>query len=128
MRVLIVEDDWAFRSIITRQLKRLGCAVQGTSNASEFFSHLIMADAPYDLVIIDFQLPGLTGDKIVTWLRDSEVNGLRDLPILVITGHPAAFPSLTLSDRKRLRLLRKPYRFAQLQAVISQLMVTGIRH
>ena len=87
-----------------------------------------MAEAPFDLAIVDFQLPGLTGDKIVTWLRDSEVNGLKTLPILVITGNPGAFPSLSLTDRKRLGMLRKPYRFEQLRDAIAQLLITGSRH
>lgn len=128
LRVLIVEDDWAFRNIVTSQLRRLGCLVQGTSNASEFFSKLVMAEKPFDLAIVDFQLPGLTGDKIVTWVRDSELNGLNTLPILVITGNPGAFPALSLTDRKRLGMLRKPYRFAELKEAISKLIVNGSRH
>lgn len=128
IRVLLVEDDWAFRNIITRQLRKLGCFVQSSSNASEFFAKLVTTDEPIDLVVVDFQLPGLTGDKIVSWLRESENANLRTLPVLVITGYAHAFPKTNQSDRRFLRLLPKPYRFAQLEDAITQLLVNGTRH
>lgn len=128
IRALLVEDDWAFRNIITRQLRKLGCVVESSSNASEFFAKLVTAEEPVDLVVVDLQLPGLTGDKIISWLRQSENADLRTLPVLVITGFAQSFPAATQTDRRFIRLLQKPYRLAQLEEAVTDLLVHGTRH
>lgn len=128
MQILLVEDDWAFRNVITRQFRRLGCSVQSSGNASEFLANFLNAQGSTDLVVVDLQLPGIKGDKIISWIRQSEVSGVRALPILVITGHPDALRLSDHADGYPIRLLRKPYRFSQLQDAVTQLLVNGTKH
>lgn len=121
-RVLLVDDDEAFRTLISAQLGRLGCGVQAVADASAFLGAVVSAQNPYDMVIVDIDLPGLTGDKIITWLQDSEEAHISSLPTLVVTGLGSALMELPEERLHRLKVLHKPFRFDDLRLAVEQLI------
>lgn len=40
---------------------------------------------PYDLVLLDYEMRDIKGDRICLMIR--EENALKDLPVIVVTGH-----------------------------------------
>jgi signal transduction histidine kinase len=79
-RVLIVDDEPAIRRIVVRTLA--WAQVEQASSGEEAF-RMAMAGA-FDLIITDFDMPGMRGDRLVRLLR--EQRQLDHVPILLLTG------------------------------------------
>ena len=127
-KVLLVDDNDAFRDMITAQLEVFGCSVKSAGTASGFLATLIEANDRFDFAVIDYRLPDLNGDHIVTWLEQSEQETVHSLPILVVTGHPDALPDVLLETDRNVAVLAKPYRIHDLAKSVTDLMARGLRH
>lgn len=67
MRVVIVDDDEEQLSMVSRMLRVEGCDVETTSSPFGV-SNLVTSFRP-DVVLIDVNIPALSGDKILSVLR-----------------------------------------------------------
>jgi len=63
MRVLVVDDNPTAREILTRQLQQFGLSSDEVPSGAEAISALEQAvvDQPYSLVLMDWNMPGMTG-------------------------------------------------------------------
>jgi len=66
-RILIAEDDPIQLSLLTTWLKAEGYQVDAFKNGLDARNHL--ADHWADLMILDWDLPGMAGDKLLGWVR-----------------------------------------------------------
>lgn len=92
MQVLVVEDDPTNQMVAQRQLERLGATVVLTSSGPEAL--LEMARHHYDLVLMDYLLPGIDGLEITRRVRALEQGSGRHLVIVAVTA------SVTRADRE----------------------------
>lgn len=80
--VLLIEDDRELNAVLSKRLRAAGlivaCAFDGASGLE------MCRWLRPDLIILDLALPRLDGSKVLHQLRMEP--GLRDSPILVITG------------------------------------------
>ena len=67
MRALVIEDDAAIRDVIVRALLGGGYDVVGVATGDDGDARL--ADEIFDVVVVDWNLPGLSGVEIVRRLR-----------------------------------------------------------
>lgn len=115
LRVLLVEDDDAVRSITRVMLERIGYDVLSAESPEVAVDHLT-GPQKIDLVLTDLVLPGGSGVQLAT-----EVQRLRPgLRVLFISGwldHPAVVGL-------RNRFLPKPYGMLELQSAVRDLMLT----
>jgi CheY-like chemotaxis protein len=82
LRVLVVDDDVVDRMAVRRQLARTGGAVE-TGEAEGVLEAIgRLADAPFDCVLLDFNLPD--GDGL-TFLRGLRTAGI-SVPVVILTG------------------------------------------
>ena len=80
-RVVLVESDQYYRETLTGELLRQGFIVHAfTDGASLLGSLAIAADA--DLAVLDWDLPKMSGIKLLAELRRQGVN----LPVVFLTG------------------------------------------
>jgi putative two-component system response regulator len=81
-RVLCVDDEPAILSLMTRLLERLELTVV---TASEPQAALVLFDddGPFDLVITDIRMPGMTGHAFLSRIRDRDAQ----VPVIVVTGN-----------------------------------------
>lgn len=81
-RLLIVDDDPAFRRLSTMALDQAGIEHAAVSTAKEALHALQAAgDAPFDLILLDLELPGMKGWELLKHLRDCG----RDIPVVFVT-------------------------------------------
>jgi two-component system chemotaxis response regulator CheY len=86
MRVLAVDDSATMRRIIKNQLKQSGVEdVDEAENGREALS--LLGRGRYDLLITDWNMPGMCGLDLVLEVRRTEP--IQALPILMITTAPA---------------------------------------
>lgn len=119
MRILFVEDSARLRLSVGTGLKRAGYAVDVSSEGPEGLWYAESND--YDVVILDWMLPGLDGMSILKKLRDQGKN----VPVLMLTAKD------TIGDRVRgLQsgaddYLVKPFAFDELLARVQSLARRG---
>jgi two-component system alkaline phosphatase synthesis response regulator PhoP len=81
---LIVDDDPDMVLLLETTLRADGIRVI-TAEDGETALKLVREKRP-SLVLLDMQLPGVDGMKVCNTLRDETDPGLRDIPILILTG------------------------------------------
>lgn len=79
-KILIVEDDPELGPIIVSQLKDQKYTVEHVVSAEDAMS--LLSYSAFDLVIMDWELPGMSGRELVKKIR-ADANAV---PILMLTG------------------------------------------
>ncbi len=85
-RVLVAEDSRDLQQIFTRQLTLLGLEVIGVSNgrdAAELALAACQAGNPFDLVLMDLEMPIVDGYEATRRIREGGFSG----PILALSAH-----------------------------------------
>jgi signal transduction histidine kinase/CheY-like chemotaxis protein len=83
--VLLVEDDVAVRTVMTRALTAYGYRVRSTGDGAAALRLLRAAGTSMDVLVADIGLPGISG----TELAARAVERRPDLPIVLVTGQLA---------------------------------------
>jgi two-component system, OmpR family, response regulator ChvI len=84
-RVVLVEGDQYYREMLTGELLRQGFVVHAFTDGASLLGSLATAvDA--DLAVLDWDLPRMSGIKLMAELRRQDVN----LPIVLLTGQVIA--------------------------------------
>jgi two-component system, sensor histidine kinase and response regulator len=119
LRVLAVDDNATNRKIISKQLEGWGCSVQLATNGKEALQALTEAeDEPYQIVILDMQMPEMDGVQTAGRIREEP--GLRRLPVILLTSiglRHAADNAASLFQAR----LSKPVRQSELFTTIIDL-------
>jgi diguanylate cyclase (GGDEF)-like protein len=68
MKILIAEDDFTSRTVLTAVLTKLGHEVEATVNGGEAWDVLRQPGAPR-LVILDWMMPGMDGPEVIRRVR-----------------------------------------------------------
>jgi DNA-binding response OmpR family regulator len=120
--ILLVEDDPDFREAIEWWLEDEGYLVESLVNGAEADSRL--REAKYDLVILDWDLPGMPGIEVLKRFRT--MGGVT--PILMLTGKSTVFEKEEGLDAGADDYLTKPFHMIELCArVRASLRRTGRR-
>ena len=82
LRVLVVEDDAAIAELVRYNLEAEG--LQSTIAATGEEAELQVAEDRFDLIVLDWMLPGLSGIELCRRLRRRD--SLRSVPILMLTA------------------------------------------
>lgn len=117
-RVLVVEDETEIRELVALHLRREGYLVDDLGSGDLARSQMSKQD--YDLVILDWMLPGLSGLELTRWMRANPK--LNQVPILFVTAktepeHVAAGLDAGADD-----YLAKPFDTLVLMARVNALM------
>lgn len=115
MRLLIVEDERALRSVLAERLKKEGYSVDACGNGAEARHYL--SAAPYDLALLDIMLPGVDG---LTLLRELRAQG-GDMPVLLLTARDSIEDRVRGLDAGADDYLTKPFSHEELLARIRVL-------
>lgn len=79
-RVLVVDDEASIRESLAEFLRDFDMQVATSSNAEEALA--LLAENPFDVVIADLRLPGITGDAMIPKAHQLQP----DLRFLIHTG------------------------------------------
>src|ERR1700694_2160144 len=83
-RVLVADDDPEICALIKTILAKGPYQMTLCDDAESALVH-ILRDDPYDILISDFMLPGISGLELVTQVRQNRATS--QLPIIMISGH-----------------------------------------
>ena len=119
MRILLIEDDEKVARAVSTGLQAEHFAVD---RAADGLTGLDAARlGPYDLVILDLMLPGLSGAELLPRLR--KVNA--EIPILILTARDAVSDKIANFEAGADDYLTKPFSFAELVVRVKALLRRG---
>ncbi|MFC1679977.1 response regulator [Elusimicrobiota bacterium] len=113
-RILIVDDEPMVRQVLAQHLLRSGWAVSEAGSAEEGLR--TVASGRFDLVLLDVNLPGMSGFQAV-----ERFSGASSAPVVLMSGHADQEfrkDALLLGARD---LLPKPIDLTELNRVIETL-------
>ncbi len=119
--VLVVDDVDDIRSLLHAWLEQRDCRVleaEGGEKAVEMAAR----ERP-DLVFMDISMPG--GDGLNATLRLREQEGLRDVPVVVLSANGTEYYRAAALAAGCNDYLVKPLDPAKLEAVLSRFLPTG---
>lgn len=119
MRILVVEDDRHLAHALRRGLQAEGYAVDVAYDGTEglWFAE----ENPYDALVLDVMLPGLTGVEICSRLREQH----NWTPVLMLTARDAARDEAAALDGGADDYLAKPFSYLVLLARLRALSRRG---
>ena len=97
-RILIADDEPAFRTLLARLLEREGHTVEQAADATEALACLSVS--VFDLVIADINMPGNQGLPL---LRNQDA-----IPVLIVTGDPTVETAVAALRGSAVDYLSKP--------------------
>jgi PAS domain S-box-containing protein len=85
-RILLVEDTPTNQAVALGMLKKMGYRADVANHGREALSAL--KKTPYDLVLMDCQMPGMDGYEATRLIRDPSSGVLNpDIPVIAMTAH-----------------------------------------
>jgi PAS domain S-box-containing protein len=119
-RVLYIDDEALLVSLGTRLLGRLGYEVSGHTESAEALAAVCADPLAFDLVITDFNMPGLSGLDLAR-----ELSQLRpELPVVLMSGYVTDELHARAALYGVRRILQKPSPLEELTNTVRQLTDT----
>jgi two-component system sensor histidine kinase/response regulator len=88
LRILLAEDNPVNRLVAVRLLEKRGHSITVAVNGREVLAALDdLASGPFDLVLMDVQMPDMNGFEATAAIRDKEKALGTHLPIVAMTAH-----------------------------------------
>jgi signal transduction histidine kinase/CheY-like chemotaxis protein len=115
LRVLLVEDDTMVRELTKRILVGVGFRVTEAADAEEALRGA--AEGPFDVLLTDVVLPGMSGPELSARLREQG----RSFRVVYISGYPADFVESRVHLAGSELLVHKPFTAAALVHALRQL-------
>ena len=112
MRILVVEDEPALNSVLTKHLKKNGYSVDACFDGDSAREYL-QADE-YDVAVLDIILPGMNGFELLKWMR----SGGSDASVLMLTALDSTEDKVKGLDLGADDYLTKPFALEELMARI----------
>jgi DNA-binding NtrC family response regulator len=117
-RVLLVDDDPDICDLVVERLSRRQLSVTAKASAEEALPAALLE--PFDLVIVDLKLPGMTGTEFCSRLSQSRP----DLPVIVITAHGTMDTAVEALRAGAHDFIVKPIELNQLTLAVERTIAT----
>lgn len=122
-RILVVDDNEVNRSILAEQMAAWNFESVGVVDGFEALSFLQAAgqqDLTIDAVVLDYHMPGLTGEGVVRKMRSDE--SIADIPIIMLTSVESTEDGKAFSSLGIQAHLTKPARSSLLLETIVEVI------
>ncbi len=113
-KILIVDDEKEILELLSQSLSRNGIFVDIDLAESAEEGIKKISDTPYDLIITDIKMPGMSGNEFFDYVKN---NVEQSIPIIAMSGTPWLLENSTFDA-----VIPKPFNKADLLDVVSQLV------
>ncbi|HEY7141282.1 MAG TPA: response regulator [Methylomirabilota bacterium] len=117
-RVLIVDDNRTNRRILQLQVEKWGLLARETDSPVQALEWIRQGD-PYDLALLDYQMPGMDGLALARAIR--QLPGSRSLALILLSSIGQALP-VGSEEAGFAAVLSKPVRLSTLQDRLCEIL------
>ena len=118
-RILVVDDELTVCKSIRKVLIREDCEVDMALSGEEALRK--EADEPYDVMIVDLMMPGLSGLDLLTMLKARNPKAR----IIMVTGYPTMKNTLQAMQLGAMDFLPKPFLPTTLRNLVAAAIEAG---
>lgn len=118
MKVLLVEDSQLFSYYLLRGLKKENYTVDLAENGMDGLNLAINNYMDYSIVLLDWNLPDMTGIQVCKYLRKIDTN----IPIIFLTGQNNSEDAILAFESGATDFIRKPVAMKELIIRMKHLM------
>jgi CheY-like chemotaxis protein len=116
-RMLVVDDNPINQKVAILILQKLGQYADGVANGSEALK--ILERIPYNLILMDCQMPEMDGFETTRRIRSHQVENLRKIPIIAMTANAIKGDREKCIESGMNDYVAKPLRLDELCAAIN---------
>ena len=119
MRVLIIDDSPEMLAALGGAVGAVaGCGYEAYLNPEDALARC--DDCQFDLVLVDYAMPGVTGIEVIGKLREREA--YRSVPIIMVTSEADRDIRLKAFEAGATDFLAKPFELVELRARVRNLL------
>jgi two-component system, sensor histidine kinase and response regulator len=122
VRVLVVDDHATNRDVLHGHVVQWGGVADCVSSGAEGLHALAATQQPYDVALVDLQMPGMDGLSLASAVRQDERH--KDICLVVLSSIGRDLPVETLAEHRVTRCLAKPVRQSELYDCLASLVRT----
>jgi response regulator RpfG family c-di-GMP phosphodiesterase len=115
VRLLLVDDDAAFRELLRTTFEIVDVEVEEAGSAEDALT--VIGQRRPDAIVLDFRLPGMTGAELCRRVKADEATV--DIAIVILSG--SADETAQVNDSGADAFLRKPFSPLELLEVVERL-------
>ncbi|MCJ0943077.1 MULTISPECIES: response regulator transcription factor [Staphylococcaceae] len=120
MKILLIEDNEMIGKLTEKMLKIKKYHVDWLKDGNEVIDYL--STNQYDLLLIDWMLPGISGIEIIKKIRNKNI----DIPIIMLTAKSQTADKVTGLTFGADDYVTKPFEFEELEARILTVLKRSI--
>jgi signal transduction histidine kinase/ActR/RegA family two-component response regulator len=117
-RILVVDDDAVVLDLTSQMLQFLGYEAVAVADAHGAVERFSAEPDSYDLIILDYGMPGLTGQECAAAIRRVR----EDVPVIICSGYSDVLASADAADWDVDFLLTKPFQIRDLSAALEKVL------
>lgn len=117
-KILIVEDGEDLRETLASELQIGGFLVEAAADGESALK--LIERGPFDAVVTDMFMPGMSGIELVAAIKTSGTNAMT--PVLMITGAADMETVASAAEIKALHILLKPFQPGVLKKTLASLI------
>ncbi len=118
MKILLVEDEKELADALKHGLEAESYTVDIVSDGAKALTRISLHRSDYDVVILDLNLPSMSGHEVCTTMREKGVT----VPVLILTAQSETDTKVKLLMSGADDYLVKPFSFAELNARLHALL------
>ncbi len=116
--IMVVDDDWMNREVLQAYLEADGCCVILAHDGSEALR--LVAETPPDLVLLDINMPGMSGYEVCARLKNDERTQF--IPVVMVTALEAEQDRIRAIQAGADDFLTKPFNSLLMRTRVRSLL------
>jgi DNA-binding NtrC family response regulator len=113
-QILIIDDEASNRDALQLLLASAGYQVQAAASGEEALE--ILQETPFEVIITDLFLPGVSGIDILKQVKEESPY----TNVILITGHASAETAVEAMKEGAFDYITKPFNFEKLKVLVSK--------
>jgi two-component system chemotaxis response regulator CheY len=124
MKLIVADDSRMVRGIVSRIVEPLGYEVAAAGNGQEALNLLETASEPIDLVLLDWNMPVLTGIDVIRKMR-ADLR-FKNIPVLMVSTESEDTRIKQAMEAGAQGYLTKPFTPDQLKKAIDRALTKSV--
>ncbi len=120
-KILLIDDDEGLNHFLTRFFSRKGYDVTTCLSGEEAVA--IIKNKTFDLILLDYKMPGLNGLDTLKEIKDAQVK----TPVIIMTAYGSTDTAITAMKRGAYDYLSKPFERKELSRIVSEALELNSR-